>query len=424
MSVRYKKIILEDINDNNALKYLMIDSDFIALDEIDETYIPLEEMERVLRAPILTRFFRLFLLHEDETLKEDITDQVVLTGELEKTYQQGQIRSLNLTLMNPEKIWNPSPYSGKLFANTKFRLQIGVLLDNIMYWKNEGVFVCQDPQLNNSDAEKTVSIQLYDKFALLDGTISGTTETDYEMPVGTNIFQGVRSIVRQMKDNLGHPYDNQPIIFPVKYMKEKTAYTIKKTADNNLGEILIDLANMLSCDIFYDELGRLTFRDNLDDLDYHNRLTVWNYDSNGTETIGVSREDKWSEIKNRIIVKGANINGLLCKGIAENTNPSSAYNINGNFGIKPKIIEDNLIYSSLLCSQRAQYELKKNAMKNTSISFDSIYIPHMMPNDLVRWSFEDYNYYNEEFIVQSVGIPLNPNEPMSVSITNINELPL
>lgn len=423
MSIRYKKIVLEDINDNST-KYLMMDTDFIVLDEIDETYIPLDEIERVLRAPILTRFFRLFLLHEDETLKEDITNQVVLTGELEKTYQQGQVRSLNVTLMNPEKIWNPAPYSGKLFANTKFRLQIGVILDNTMYWRDEGVFVCQDPQLNNSDANKTVSIQLHDKFALLDGTISGTTETDYEIPVGTNIYQGVRSIIRQAKDNFGHPYDNQPIIFPTKYINEKTAYTIKKTADNNLGDILIDLANMLSCDIFYDELGRLTFRDNLDDLDYHNRITVWNYNTNGSETIGISREDKWSEIKNRIIVKGANINGMLCKGIAENTNPSSAYNINGNFGIKPKIIEDNLIYSPTLCLQRAQYELKKNAIKNISISFDSIYIPHMSPNDLVRWTFDDYNYHNEEFIVQSVGIPLNPSELMHVSITNVNELPL
>lgn len=423
MSLHYKKIVIEDA-ETKELKFLMLNNDFIVLDEIDETYIPLDEMEQVLRAPIYTRFFRLFLLHDDESLKEDITDQVVLSGNLEKTYQQGQIRSLNLVLMNPEKIWNPSPYAGKLFANTKFRLQLGVLLDNTMYWRNEGVFVCQDPQLSNGDANKTVSLQLHDKFALLDGTISGTTETDYEMPVGTNIYQGIRSIIRQMKDNLGHPYDSQEIIFPEKYMKEKTAYTIKKTADNNLGEILIELANMLSCDIFYDEIGRLTFRDNLEDLDYHNRNTVWNYSSSENETINISREDKWSEMKNRFIVKGANINGMLCKGIAENTNPSSAYNVYGNFGIKPKIIEDNLIYSPVLCQQRAKYELKKNAIKNTSISFESIYIPHMNPNDLVRWTFNDYNYHNEEFIVQTVSIPLNPSEPMNVSITNVNELPM
>ena len=138
----------------------------------------------------------------------------------------------------------------------------------------------------------------------------------------------------------------------------------------------------------------------------------------------ISREDKWSEMKNRFIVKGANINGMLCKGIAENTNPSSAYNVYGNFGIKPKIIEDNLIYSPVLCQQRAKYELKKNAIKNTSISFESIYIPHMNPNDLVRWTFSDYNYHNEEFIVQTVSIPLNPSESMNVSITNVNELPI
>ena len=68
--------------------------------------------------------------------------------------------------------------------------------------------------------------------------------------------------------------------------------------------------------------------------------------------------------------------------------------------------------------------MKKNTMRNTSISFESIYIPHLTPNDLVRWSFSNYGYINENFIVDSVSIPLNPKERMSVSITNLDTLPL
>jgi hypothetical protein len=301
---------------------------------------------------------------------------------------------------------------------------MGIKLGEYTYWVDEGVFVCKDPELNNGDANKTVSIELFDKFALLDGTISGTTESDYEIPVGTNLYKALRSLLRLPKDNLGNPYDSQMIIFPMKYMNEKVPYTIKKTANNTVGEIIIDLANCLSCDVFYDELGRLTFRDNLDDLDFHNRHMAWHFQEKHSEFGNVSRRDEWSKIKNRYIVKGCNINGMQFKGIAENINPASAYNINGNFGIHPEIIEDNLIYSNNLCLQRAQYELKKNLMKNISISMETRYLPHINPNDLVRWSFEEYQYVNEPFIVNSVSIPLNSTSQMSLSITNVNELPL
>ena len=400
------------------------ENDNSLMEQILQQNVPMTIMEKILRYPIAQRCFRLFLLHENETVKQDITQYVLNDGTLEKTYQQGQTRSLSINLLNPQEIWNPSPVKGKLFANTKFKLQMGIKIDGFVYWIDEGVFVCKDPQLNNSDANKTVSIELFDKFALLDGTISGTTEADYEIPVGTNLYKALRSLLRLPKDNLGNPYDSCPIVFPMKYMNEKVPYTIQKTANNSVGEIIIDLANCLSCDVFYDEIGRLTFRDNLDDLDFHNRNTAWNFKEENSEFGNVSRRDEWSKIKNRYIVKGCNINGMQFKGVADNTAPSSAYNINGNFGIHPEIIEDNLIYSNNLCLQRAKYELKKNLMRNTSISFECRYLPHINPNDLVRWTFKEYNYINQPFVVNSVSIPLNSVNPMSLSITNITELPM
>ena len=403
-------ILYQKVIDGNFSKQIVDEKSFV-------------EIEKVLRYPIIKRTFRMFLLHENETIKQDITRFVIMDGSLEKTYQQGQTRSMSINLVNADNIWNPSPVRGQLFANSKFKLQMGVQIGNTTYWTDEGVFVCQDPDLSNSDANKTVSIELFDKFALLDGTITGIIETDFEIPLGTNIYKALRSLLRLPKDNLGNPYDAQRIVFPLKYMNEKTPYTIQKTANNNIGEIIVDLANCLSCDVFYDEQGCLTFRDVLDDLDYHNRKSMWNFKNENNECINVRRKDNWSKIKNRYIVIGSNINGMQCKGIAENLNATSPYNINGDFGIRPEIIEDNLIYSNTYCEQRAKYELKKNHMRNVTISFDSIYIPHLNPNDLVRWSFEDYNYVNQKFIVDSVSIPLNPKERMGLTITNIDDLP-
>lgn len=386
--------------------------------------VDLDEIKRALRYPIVQRTFRVFLLHENETIHKDITSYILAEGSIDKNYQQGQTRGVSLNFINANNLWNPSPVRDGLFANSKFKIQIGLIINDTTYWCDEGVFVCQDPSLNNGSSQKTVSIELFDKFALLDGTISGTMEVDYEIPVGTNMYKAIRSLLRLPKDKLGNPYDSQLINFPRKYMNEVIPYTIKKTASNNIGEILIDLGNCISCDVFYDEKGRLTYRDNMDDFDYHNRETVWTYQDDNSEFNEVSRKDEWSKIKNRYIVIGSNINGMECKGVAENINAASPYNINGVFGIRPEVIEDNLIYSNNLCQQRAKYELKKNHMRNTSISFQSICLPHVDPNDLVRWSYQDYGFYNQNFIVDSVSIPLKPSERMSLTITNLEDLPL
>ena len=377
-----------------------------------------------MRSPINRRFFKLYLLHNDETIKEDITNQVLLDGNLVKEYKQGQTRSLNITLMNPTNIWNPTPISGKLWANTKFKLQLGVEFENAIYWVDEGIFVTQDPDLTNADSNKIVSLQLFDKFALLDGTVDGKTATEYKIPVNSSIFESIKSLLKLERDNMGNVYDMKTIIFPSKYIDKKTPYTLSKNAMSSIGEIIIDLCNMLSCDVFYNEVGHLTIRDGVDDLDPNNRSVVWEYDKNELETLNTSMKIEWSKIRNRYLIIGANVNGMLYKGIAENTNLQSPYNIFSEFGVKTEVITDNLINSPDLCLERARYELKKNAINNVSISFSSIFLPHINSNDLVRWSNQDYGLLNEEFIVKSVSIPLNPKEHIGISVSNIKELPL
>ena len=425
---KYKKLVLKDSGEATYLLSREWDGStkYLTSDDYVEGYVPVEEIERALRSPISQRFFKLFILHENETRKKDITAYVELNGSLEKTYQQGNTRSLSVTLMNPERIWLPSPVRGMLWANTKFELIMGVQLENTIYWIEEGIFVCQDPDLSNGSFQKTISLQLLDKFALLDGTISGKLGTDYQIPLGTNIFIAIKSLLNLRRDRLGNPYDFKVPIFPSKYVGVVTPYTLKKTAENTIGDLIIELANMISCDVFYDEYGRLTLRENIEDLDMHHRPVRWHYKDviEGAEFFDTSMKIEWSKIANKVYVIGMNVNGRLCKGEAENNNPKSAYNINSAFGERPIVITDDLINSDQYCRDRANYELKKNSMKYISINIKSIYIPHLNCNDLVRWSFEDYNYSNQLFAIQTLSIPLDPKELMSVSFTNVEDLPL
>jgi len=101
------------------------------------------------------------------------------------------------------------------------------------YYNQNGVFVVSDPSVSKKGSDKQVSIQCYDKFALLDGTLGGNIDGTYTIPVGTNIKQAVKDILMLDKGN-GYPIDIMPLIFDSRYQNQVTAYTITKNLNSTL----------------------------------------------------------------------------------------------------------------------------------------------------------------------------------------------
>ena len=410
--------------------------------QVGTNYIPREEFARIIRAPILKRYTKVYLLHPDETINREITEFVAPTGSLEKKDENGQRRSTSLTFFNPlvyktivdnyenygkpgkklESLWNPMSRNDDFHTNVKIKLISCVDYYDSHYEIDEGIFVTFDPKISSGNANNTLTLQLYDKFALLDGTIDGKDDLDYEIPVNTSVFGAIRQLLRLPKNNRGEPFDVKDIIFPEKYKQELLAYTVKKTGENSIGDLIKEIVQSIACGVGYNANGNLVISDVLSDMDYHNRTVAWDYSEFNNEYQNPSLDIKRSQIKNKVIVVGANVNGYLCKGVAENTNPNSLYNINGDFGTKSIKITDNLIPSSKMCEERARYELKKYTQNYISISFQSIWIPFLEPGDVVRWTYQDWGIENEEFVVNSISLPLNGKDPMSISITNLSEI--
>ena len=398
----------------------------------------LQEIEHFVRAPTSQRYVRFYLLHDDETIKQEITDWVLPSGSLEKKNESGQSRSTSITLKNEKVLtttgykngipikqtsylWTPTPNKGNLWTYNKIKVVSGLVLKDKVYEVEEGVFVLHDPSMQVNNAEHTISMQCYDKFALLDGTIDGKGDMDYEIPLNTDLFQALESMLR-LERRPGVPFDLKPLIFPIKYKNEKTPYTIKKTSESSIGEIIKDLVLMISCDVRYDDSGNMVITDSLADLDYHNRKISWNYSPNEFKNPSITL--KRSQIKNKVTVVGSNINGIMCKGEAVNDNPASNYNINSSFGIKSIKITDDLIYTPMLCKERARYELKKYAQNYATINFTSNYIPHLEPGDIVRWTYDPWGIEQEELLVNTISLPYDGKSLMSLSCTNLKELPL
>lgn len=429
----------KDYNDLIPLGIPNNENNYYTSNELIKGYIPQDEIEKAIRSPILKRYTKFFLLHDDETVLEDISDMVFDSGSIEKSAETGQTRSMNITLANIKKkvlvgyrngkgvyeeryLWTPTPFENKLWYYNKIKVVSGIVVGNYSYEVDEGIFVIFDPNLGSSEGNSTVSLQLYDKYALLDGTISGKENIDYEVPLRTDIKNAIKQLIRLPRNKMQQPFDFKDIIFPIKYKDEKLAYTIKKTGENDIGSLITEMTKSISCDVKYDTQGRLNVVDSLADLDYHNRKLAWKFKEG--EFNSPSAKINRSKIKNQVTVKGANVNGYLSFATVSNENPLSNYNINSEFGIKSQLINDNLISGNFLCKERARYELKKYAQNYVSIDFQCIYIPHLEPGDIVEWSYPEWGIKNEIFLVNSVSIPIKSSELMNISITNINELPL
>lgn len=428
---------------NLYTKYSLEDGSFLSFDEdfYDiQNYLHQDRLYSIIRSPIMRRNYRIYLLHEDETIKKEITEYVLSTGNIEKNGESGQRRSTTLTFANilvykqafdnyktygqfsknKEVLRNPLRAFDDFENNAKIKIVTEIKIGEIKYEFDEGIFVIFDPQLSNYSGNNSLTLQLYDKFSLLDGTIDGKGELDYEVPVNTPIYEAIRQLLRLPKNNRGESFDVKEIIFPIKYMNELLAYTIKKTSDNSIGELIKEMALSISCDVGYNVNGNLEITDSLEDMDYHYRHVAWEFKDNEWQNPSINI--KRSQIKNKVIVVGANINGYLCKGVAENTNPNSLYNIYGSFGIKSIKISDNLIPSNKMCADRARYELKKYMKNYITIELQTIWLPHLEPGDIVRWSNSDLNIDNEDFIVNSISLPLNGKDFMHLNISNLKEI--
>lgn len=429
---------------DNAEGLYVGDKDWLYANELInqsyKDYLSLEDIEKVIRYPILKRYTKIYLLHDDETINKDITEWVQNAGSIEKNGESGQCRSTNLTFANPsvykqiidsiEKYGELSPNKKSRFNpllmyddfqnNVKIKIVSGVILGNKVYEVDEGIFVVFDPQMSDSQANQSLTIQLYDKFALLDGTISGDGEFEYEVPVNTKIYDAILQLIRLPKNKTGQPFDTKDINFPAKYKDARLAYTVKKTGENAIGELIKEMCQSISCDVRYDAHGYLTVSDTLEDLDLHYRQVSWTFED--SQYSNPSLDIKRSQIKNRVVVIGNNINGFLCMGEAENTNAESLYSIYGPFGTRSLRIEDNLIPSNKMCEERAKYELQKSMRNYITLSFQCAWIPHLEPGDIIRWTKSEWDIYEEEFVVNSISTPISGKDFMNITATNLKEI--
>lgn len=387
--------------------------------------VPPDRYVRLVREQAIRPRFRLTLLYPDESFREDISEYLIQgSGSLQIQYAQGQRRSINFTLNNENGIFTPTGIDSKIWINTKFKLELGMEMANgDIVWNSAGIFVIGTPQAMRQNAQETIDIQCYDKFALLDGTLGGTLEATYEIDAGENIYNVMVDTLLQDNGN-NYPIDTKKVVFDSSYINEVTQYTLSKSANESYGDMLIELANMIACDIYYDTNGNLNVQSGIKDISQVNKPTLWTFKDSEYEYISGHINYDFTSVRNRVTVVGANVNsddGIFV-ATAENTNPRSASRIDV-IGIKNYYLEDNNIYTQQLAQDRADYELNKLAIVQQTIQVDSTFMIHLDVNNCIALEDEFFDYFDARFIIQSLSIPISIHSQIAIECTNIASLP-
>lgn len=389
-----------------------------------QNYPSVARVENLLETYTICPRFRIFLLNPDETVKMQIPNEdIILGGSYNENYQSGQRRSLSFTLLNEEGEYTPGINS--LWLGSKFSLEIGMEVPDSALgetlWFSKGIFVLSNASPSRTAESKTVSVELSDKFNIFEGK-GGIIPTSYEVPVGTLIEDVITDILNYNNGD-GYPLDPKPMIYHSSFKGKTTPQTISESAGSSWGSVLLKLAEFLSAEIFYNSEGQLTFVPKVEVTQDGDKPVLYNFVDAEGDFINNSLSFSMSDVVNRVVVIGANVNGGTCQAIAVNDDPSSPLCYQRIGYRTGDIINDSNITSEVLAQERADYELRKQLILKTSMSNSIYFNPLLSVNNLITVTDGEMGLERERFLLQSISFSLDYSGLMSISSTNINNLP-
>lgn len=441
---------------------------------IDDKYI------NALKQNIIRPVFKVELMDFAENIIGELTQDISKedSGSISVNYQQGVRRSCTLTLINVSD--NLKLKKGKylldengIWINTKFKLYTGIKIprfevvqpemiydqtkDNIIYqdnepnvllyqnqsqkieediyWFSQGVYLLTDPSVFRDMSKRTITINGVDKFCVFGSeTNFNQTEATYKIEAGSKVNKVVTSILEFDKGN-GLPLDVvEPYIDPnikvlvteelgeVPLAQVELPFEIDKSPETYFGDILIELANIYACDIYYDTEGRLHLEKGNEQQTMEDFASLWDYSDKETEYYAPQLNYDFKSVYNVIKVIGNNPATNLFVHTAKNTDPSSPTRIS-LIGEKILYIESSFCYNQDRTKDFANYMLRKKSMVPLTLSFQSSFIPHLDVNKVITITDEYLNYTQQRFVIQSLNIPLTTKSLIDVECTNTAIIP-
>ena len=386
----------------------------------DENLLNLDLISKYLKYPIIKPRFRINVLNEDETVNYPIPDADIQEGGITYTeqYQNGQRKNVTVELINSSGKYTPA--INGIWLGTKFSFEVGIVMGNEIIWFPRGIYVMGDINVTNNDSERTISIQLKDKYSIFEGKM-GTLESVYEIPVGSNIEDAIRSLINQPIGN-GTILDPKPIILDPSFIGQKTQSTIRIEESGTQSQVIEQLATQLSAEYYYNNLGNLCFYPINETIDDSNKPIIWTYENLDRDIGGLNSNYKNEEVVNVVKVVGDNVSNRLYSAIVTNENPASPICIQ-RIGrrIAPKYTEPN-IWSDEIAESLAKYYLRKASFIAVDFTTQVSFNPILAVNNICEISNHTNNMVHDKLLLTSISYKSGEGT-MSLSLCSTEDLP-
>lgn len=343
------------------------------------------------------------------TTREVIGDLV--DGTLTSTYTNGMRRTVSLELQNTTGDYTPTDEDGLIWFTKGFKLFTGLRINDEDYFNPQGVFVLGNPTVNHNFAERTMSLQAYDLFAKLDGTLNGILLDMYHFPVGSNAADVFRVVFNDAGLNV-------PVIINPTLETKTIPYTLTADLGETYADILLNkLQPAFTQDIYFDEVGNAVI-DN--PTQQQSAGSVWRFSAENVEEtlyIGGSKTVDFNKMYNKVKVVGQQEDGTVFSGEAEDDNIFSSTFV-GKIGNVTFFLEDEQIYTDDLATLRAQHELNKGIQLYEIIQISCVPLDIIKEGDIITITDIDLGLDEARCLVTSFNIPLRHDGVMDITCVN------
>ena len=359
-------------------------------------------------------------------------------GSLSVNLQNGIRRTASITLVNTNGEYDFNV--NNLWFGTCVRLLMGLVLpDGSEYLIPQGVFYIKDPEETFYPSQRTIHLNLVDKWSMLDGTLGGNLDGIYEVPANTNIFGAIDGLLKDAQGN-GYVFDNTPAIY-TSYYNTKTQvlpdgttaslvespYTARfDSFGQSYADVILELNSMVAGWIGYDASGALRLDPSQDDILDTTKPILWTFTPTEKQFLGATYSIKNSDVKNEIIRVGQALDdGYAQVGArAQNFDPSSDTNIN-IIGRKVDRQEQSNYYTNDICASLAEFELKRNTILKKSVTIRSTQMFHLAENNLVVIRRIDKKGKPfERHLINGFTIPIGQTGEMTINATSVSDFPI
>lgn len=372
------------------------------------------------------------------------TKAFIQSGTLSVNLKNGQRRNADITLANIDDAFAYNV--NNIWYGKQLRLQMGMeLYDGKDFYFPQGVFYATNPQEMIKPSSDTISYDLVDKWAYLDGTLFGDLPDTMkvEQSNATSIFEVIQKILKLSRfdfdetENIQHMIDNVMPVF-TSYYNDKTytldgggtapmlavPYDIIIEAGKTLADLILELNDVVTGIIGYDMTGALRIDASQDDIKDGDKAILYEFTPENSTFCGVTETAQNQDVYNDVVVVGQDLTDNEIYGRATNFDAKSDTNVN-IIGRKTYREEKAEYWNTTQCQDLAGYLLKQKTVLHKSVTVECSQMFHLYENGLISIKRTDKKGSPvEKHIIQSFSIPLAETGTMSISATSVTDEPI